>query len=197
MRARDRAAGAAAMVCKMQPLAERRSGNQSSDTRSYRKLRAYPPALAGEHQDWNVSRQVVWGIPTAWNKGEEWKVVVESPGEGWIRTRILLTPGFFGPVAFITLGFPDSKTLRPSPTDVMETGADLIFFWVARMLMLGLYAPDSAVYITCTCTAWCARLKGKNEQVRATSSPRSPCRRSTEPTPCAWGCDWATPRHRP
>ena len=54
---------------------------------------------------------------------------------------------------FSTLGWPDDDTdvKRYYPTDVLVTGFDIIFFWVARMMMMGLHfmkeAPFSTVYI--------------------------------------------------
>jgi len=105
-------------------------------------------------QDWNVSRQVVWGIPIpAWKKGDEWKVQVDSPGDGWVKDPDTFDTWFSsGQWPFITLGYPDSPDFKQYyPTNVMETGADLIFFWVARMLMLGLYrtggVPFKKVYM--------------------------------------------------
>jgi len=105
-------------------------------------------------QDWNISRQIVWGIPIpAWQKGDEWKISVESPGEGWVRDSDTFDTWFSsGQWPFITLGFPDSADYKTFyPTDVMETGSDLIFFWVARMIMLGLYrtgtVPFKKVYM--------------------------------------------------
>lgn len=105
-------------------------------------------------QDWNVSRQIVWGIPIpAWKKGDEWKVQVESPGADWEKDSDTFDTWFSsGQWPFTTLGYPDSKDFQEFyPTDVMETGADLVFFWVARMLMLGLYrtgkVPFKKVYL--------------------------------------------------
>ena len=105
-------------------------------------------------QDWNVSRQIVWGIPIpAWHKDGEWKIGVDSPGEGWVRDTDTFDTWFSsGQWPFTTLGFPDSSDFKTFyPTSVMETGADLIFFWVARMIMLGLYrtgdVPFKKVYM--------------------------------------------------
>ena len=61
---------------------------------------------------------------------------------------------------FSTLGWPDdTEDLRRFyPTTVMETGYDIIFFWVARMIMLGLYdiTGETSPSATSTCTASCA-----------------------------------------
>jgi valyl-tRNA synthetase len=105
-------------------------------------------------QDWNVSRQIVWGIPIpAWQKDGQWKVSVESPGEGWVRDTDTFDTWFSsGQWPFATLGYPDASDFKTFyPTSVMETGSDLIFFWVARMIMLGLYrtgeVPFKKVYM--------------------------------------------------
>lgn len=100
-------------------------------------------------QDWNVSRQIVWGIPIpAWQKDGEWRVGEESPGEGWERDPDTFDTWFSsGQWPFITLGYPDSSDYKTFyPTDVMETGSDLIFFWVARMIMLGLYVTGDVPF---------------------------------------------------
>ncbi len=88
-------------------------------------------------QDWCVSRQLWWGhrIP-AWYKGEEVKVQVESPGEGWVQDEDVLDTWFSSALwPFSTLGWPEqTKDLeRYFETDCLVTAYDIIFFWVARM----------------------------------------------------------------
>jgi valyl-tRNA synthetase len=77
---------------------------------------------------------------------------------------------------FSTLGWPDDDAgvKRYYPTDVLVTGFDIIFFWVARMMMMGLHfmkeAPFSTVYIH----AWFATRRAPRCRSRkATSSIRS------------------------
>ncbi len=112
-------------------------------------------------EDWNISRQIVWGIPIpAWylpaqaGRGEEISVGTEKPsGEGWrAETDTFDTWFSSGQWPFATLGYPEGKDYEDFyPTQVMETAGEIIFFWVARMLMLGLYRtgklPFSIVYL--------------------------------------------------
>ena len=93
-------------------------------------------------QDWCISRQLWWGhrIP-AWYKDDLVKVQVESPGEGWTQDEDVLDTWFSSALwPFSTLGWPakTSDLERYYPTDVLVTGYDIIFFWVARMIFQGL-----------------------------------------------------------
>ncbi|MDI6451945.1 valine--tRNA ligase [Peloplasma aerotolerans] len=93
-------------------------------------------------QDWCISRQLWWGhrIP-AWYKGDQVKVQIESPGEGWLQDDDVLDTWFSSALwPFSTLGWPKETEdfKRYYPTDVMVTGYDIIFFWVARMIFQGL-----------------------------------------------------------
>ncbi len=106
-------------------------------------------------QDWCVSRQLWWGhrIP-AWYKNGEVKVQAECPGEGWIQDEDVLDTWFSSALwPFSTLGWPENTDLlkRYYPTNVLVTGYDIIFFWVARMLFQGVefthHAPFKDILI--------------------------------------------------
>lgn len=103
--------------------------------------------------DWNISRQIAWGIQIpAWSKDGEWKVGIENPmngtaedsGSGWTQDTDVFDTWFSsGQWPLITLGYPDGKDLKTFyPTQVMETGYDLIFKWIPRMVIFGLYLND-------------------------------------------------------
>ncbi|HUC01891.1 MAG TPA: valine--tRNA ligase [Candidatus Paceibacterota bacterium] len=113
--------------------------------------------------DWNISRQIAWGIPIP-------AKICDACGEGVvdIDNTVAKCPACGGAVRqdpdtfdtwfssgqwpFATLGYPDGKDFKTYyPTDVMETAGEIIFFWVTRMIMLGLYAtgdvPFRKVYL--------------------------------------------------
>ncbi|MEV2200878.1 valine--tRNA ligase [Streptomyces fradiae] len=101
--------------------------------------------------DWCISRQLWWGhrIPV-WH-GPDGELVCVGPdeeppaGEGWTQDTDVLDTWFSsGLWPFSTLGWPERTPDLEKfyPNSVLVTGYDLMFFWVARMMMFGLYAMD-------------------------------------------------------
>ena len=92
----------------------------------------------GNIQDWCISRQIWWGhrIP-AWYRDSEVRVQIESPGEGWTQDPDTLDTWFSSWLwAYETM---DAETrAKFYPTSVLVTAPDIIFFWVARMIISGL-----------------------------------------------------------
>jgi valyl-tRNA synthetase len=110
--------------------------------------------------DWCISRQIWYGhrIPVWYqtvNGNEEIRVGTETPAEGaWKQDPDTLDTWFSsGLWTFSTLGWPnDTDDLRTyHPTTVLETGYDIIFFWVARMILMTTYllgnVPFKYVYL--------------------------------------------------
>ncbi|WP_030755458.1 valine--tRNA ligase [Streptomyces griseus] len=101
--------------------------------------------------DWCISRQLWWGhrIPV-WH-GPDGELVCVGPdeepptGEGWTQDTDVLDTWFSsGLWPFSTMGWPERTPDLEKfyPNSVLVTGYDLMFFWVARMMMFGLYAMD-------------------------------------------------------
>lgn len=92
-------------------------------------------------RDWCISRQIWYGhrLPV-WYKEEEIYVDIEPPtGEGWKQDEDTLDTWFSsGLWTFSTLGWPEKTGDLEfyHPTDVLETGYDIIFFWNARMILM-------------------------------------------------------------
>ncbi len=107
-------------------------------------------------RDWCISRQIWYGhrIPV-WYKGDEVFAGVDAPaGDGWVQDEDTLDTWFSsGLWTFSTLGWPnetaDLKNFHP--TSLLETGYDILFFWVARMILMTTYTlgqiPFEKVYL--------------------------------------------------
>ena len=133
------------------PLA-RAAGDAVRDGRT----RLHPPEMAARYfswvddmHDWCISRQLWWGhrIPVWYGPEGEVRCVGtddEPPaGEGWRQDPDVLDTWFSSALwPFSTLGWPDDTPDLHAfyPTSVLVTGYDILFFWVARMMMFGVYA---------------------------------------------------------
>ncbi len=103
-------------------------------------------------RDWCISRQLWWGhrIPV-WYSPDGDDVCVgpdETPPAGWTQDEDVLDTWFSSALwPFSTLGWPDdTDDLRAYyPTTVLVTGYDILFFWVVRMMLFGLYGMDGRV----------------------------------------------------
>jgi len=99
--------------------------------------------------DWCISRQLWWGHQIPVFYGPNGEVVVCGPDEvppaGYIQDPDVLDTWFSsGLWPFSTLGWPDKTDdlAKFFPTSVLVTGYDILFFWVARMVLLGLFVTD-------------------------------------------------------
>lgn len=124
------------------------------------KVTIHPPVQSrryvewlSEIRPWCVSRQLWWGhqLPVWYRPGDgdpqkteaaETYVGLEPPqGEGWVRDEDVLDTWFSSALwPFATLGWPDEPNDLGAfyPTDVLSTARDILFLWVARMVMLSL-----------------------------------------------------------
>ncbi len=150
---------------KMEPLAKKaleasENGSVEFVPDNFRKIYEY---WMKNTIDWNISRQIVWGIPIP-------AKICEKCGEGFpdLENTATACPKCGGTLRadtdtfdtwfssgqwpLLALGYPNSKDFADFyPTSIMETGRDLIFKWVPRMVIFGLYlagkAPFPYVYL--------------------------------------------------
>jgi valyl-tRNA synthetase len=136
---------------KVAPLAQA-AGDAVRDGR----VKLHPPEMntryfswVDDMHDWCISRQLWWGhrIPVWYGPDGEVRCVgpdEEPPsGQGWRQDSDVLDTWFSSALwPFSTLGWPDDTADLHAfyPTSVLVTGYDILFFWVVRMMMFGLYA---------------------------------------------------------
>lgn len=114
--------------------------------------------------DWNLSRQIAWGIPIPafqnvddvddWIYDERVDLeIIEVDGKTYHRDPDVFDTWFSSSSwPYATLDYPDSDDFKHFyPLSLMETGGEILYPWVSRMLMLGLYVtgdiPFEGVYI--------------------------------------------------
>jgi len=113
--------------------------------------------------DWNISRQIVWGIRIPAFECQvckNWQIATDLKpkkcacgSEDFKQDSDTFDTWFSsGQWPFATLGYPDSEEFKHFyPTSMLDTAYDILFFWVARMIMLGIYVtgvvPFNHVYL--------------------------------------------------
>ena len=120
------------------------------------KVRIHPPEQERRYfswvdniHDWCISRQLWWGHRIPIFYGPDGDVVCvgpdETPPAGYTQDSDVLDTWFSSALwPFSTLGWPDRTAALKKfyPNTVLSTGYDILFFWVVRMMMFGIYAMD-------------------------------------------------------
>jgi valyl-tRNA synthetase len=172
---------------KMKPLAEKAIEAVKSG-----KLRFTPNRWIGVYlhwmeniRDWCISRQLWWGhrIPAyTCQSCQEVMVAAQQPEKcpkcgattGILQDEDVLDTWFSSWLwPFSTMGWPeDTETLRRFyPTDTLVTGPDIIFFWVARMVMAGYYFVDECPFHDVYFTSIVRDMKGRKMSKSLGNSP--------------------------